>query len=139
MPEPPMESPTASRSVPVGPLLLGGGGVLLLGAGLVVGLTVLNAQDKYDSLTANLPRLDAKQAEDAVNRANDKKNTGTTNAVISNVFIGVGSAVLVASGIWLAVELSSNRTSQYDDHVHVTPLLGTHEVGLILTHHGAGL
>jgi hypothetical protein len=45
MPEPPMEAPAASRSVPIGPLLLGGGGVLLLGAGLAVGLTVLSAQD----------------------------------------------------------------------------------------------
>jgi hypothetical protein len=138
LPEPPME-PTASRSVPVGPLLLGGGGVLLLGAGLVVGLTVLSAQDKYESLTTDTPRLNAKEAEDVINRANEHKSTGQTNAVISNIFIGVGSAVLVAAGIWLAVDLTSKNSSQYDDHVHLTPLLGTHEVGLVLTQRGAGL
>jgi hypothetical protein len=90
-------------------------------------------------LTATIPTLGAREAEAAVDQANEHKDTGKTNAVISNVFIGVGSAVLVASGIWLAVELSSNRSSQYDDHVHLTPLLGAHEVGLMLTHRGAGL
>lgn len=139
MPEPPMEAPTASRSVPVGPLLLGGGGVLLLGAGLVVGLTVLSAQDNYESLTTNTRGIPANQAEDVINRANDYKNTGQTNAVISSIFLGVGSAVVVAAGIWLAVDLTSKKSSQYDDHVHLTPLLGAHEVGLVLTQRGAGL
>jgi hypothetical protein len=134
MPEPPMEAPSTGRKVPLGPILLGSGGVVLLGAGLVMGITVMNAEDKYKTLTADTSALD----EDGVDQAIDYRDTGERNAVITNVFLGLGSAVVIAAGIWLAVDLS-DRGSRYEDHVQLTPLIGRNELGLMLTHRGAGL
>lgn len=138
LPEPPMEAPSASRSVPIGPLLLGGGGVVLLGAGLVMGLTVLSAEDDYEALTENTLKLNPQEAEDIIDHANGRKETGQTNAVITNVFLGLGSAAVIASGIWLALELS-DRSPRYEDQVQLSPMIGRHELGLVLTHRGAGL
>jgi hypothetical protein len=138
LPEPPMDAPSESRKFPVGPLLLGGGGVILIGAGLIMGLTVLSAEDNFNEAVSGIPGIkDPLEAEDAVNRANGYKDTGEANAVISNVFLGLGSAVVVAAGIWLAVDLTSRR---YDDQqVKLSPMIGRHELGLVLTHRGAGL
>jgi hypothetical protein len=138
LPEPPMEAPSASRSVPIGPLLLGGGGVVLLGAGLVMGLTVISAEDDYEALTSDTLKLDPQNAEDIIDHANGRKETGQTNAVITNVFLGLGSAAVIASGIWLALELA-DRSPRYEDQVQLSPMIGRHELGLVLTHRGAGL
>jgi hypothetical protein len=140
LPEPPMEAPSAERKVPVGPLLLGGGGVLLIGAGLVMGITVLNLESQYRDVTmTDLQSLSRRDAEAVVDQANDYKSSGETNAVISNVFLGLGGAVLIASGIWFAVELSKRPPRYEDQQVRVAPMLGRHELGLVLTHRGAGL
>ena len=139
LPEPPMEAPGEARKVPVGPLLLGGGGVVLIGAGLVMGLTVLSAEDSYEQAAAGIDGIqDSDEAEQAVNETNGFKDTGETNAVLTNVFLGVGSAVVVASGIWLAVELLG-RPRHEDTQTKLAPLIGRHELGLVLTHRGAGL
>jgi hypothetical protein len=133
-----MDAPSAGRSVPVGPILLGAGGVVLLGAGLVMGATVLSAEDDYEALTSNTLAIPASKAKDQIERANSRKETGETNAVITNIFLGVGSAAVIAAGIWLALELS-DRSPRYDDQVQLSPLIGRHELGLVLTHRGAGL
>jgi hypothetical protein len=139
LPEPPMEAPSEGRKFPVGPLLLGGGGVIMIGAGLIMGLTVMSAQDSYEEATRNLAGIsDPEDAQNAVDEANGFKDTGETNAVITNVFLGIGSAVVVASGIWLAVELTS-RSRHDDQQVKLSPMIGRHELGLVLTHRGAGL
>lgn len=139
LPEPPMEAPGETRKVPVGPLLLGGGGVILIGAGLIMGLTVLSAEGNYKDATARLAAIeDGRQAESVADEANGYRDTGETNAVISNVFLGLGSAVVVASGIWLAVDLTS-RSRHDDTQVKLSPMVGRHELGFVLTHRGAGL
>lgn len=138
LPEPPMDAPSSGRSVPVGPILLGAGGVVMLGAGLVMGATVLSAEDDYEALTSNTLSIPSAKAKDQIERANSRKETGETNAVITNIFLGVGSAVVIASGIWLALELS-DRSPRYEDQVQLSPLIGQHELGLVLTHRGAGL
>jgi hypothetical protein len=138
LPEPPMEAPSSGRPVPVGPILLGAGGVVLLGAGAIMGLTVLSAEDDYEALTTDTLAIAPSKAEDQIDRANSRKDTGQTNAVITNVFLGIGSAAVIASGIWLALELS-DRSPRYDDQVQLSPLIGRHELGLVLTHRGAGL
>jgi hypothetical protein len=104
-----------------------------------MGITVINHENAYEDLTSNTPGLDADEAPGVIDRANDHKSSGETNAVISNVFLGLGSAVVIASGIWLAVELSKRSPSYQDQQVQLTPLLGRHELGLVLTHRGAGL
>ena len=139
LPEPPMEAPSEGRKFPVGPLLLGGGGVILIGAGLIMGLTVMSAEDSFDEAAARVKGIsDPVEAQAAVDRANGFRDTGEANAVISNVFLGLGSAVVVASGIWLAVELTS-RSRHDDQQVKLSPMIGRHELGLVLTHSGAGL
>ena len=139
LPEPPMEAPSEARKFPVGPLLLGGGGVILMGAGLIMGLTVMSAEDSYVEATRRVASAqNADDGEAAVREANGYKDTGEANAVITNVFLGIGSAVVVASGIWLAVELTS-RSRHDDSQVKLSPMIGRNELGLVLTHRGAGL
>lgn len=139
LPEPPMDAPNEGRKFPVGPVLLGGGGVILIGAGLIMGLTVLSAEDNYNQSAAGIGDIsDADEAQEAVDRTNGYRDTGEANAVISNVFLGLGSAVVVAAGIWLAVDLTS-RPRHDDQQVKLSPMIGRHELGLVLTHRGAGL
>jgi hypothetical protein len=134
-----MDAPSEGRKFPVGPLLLGGGGVILIGAGLIMGLTVISAENSFDEAALEIESIsDPVDAQAAVDRANGFKDTGEANAVISNVFLGLGSAVAVASGIWLAVELTS-RSRHDDQQVKLSPMIGRHELGLVLTHRGAGL
>jgi hypothetical protein len=139
LPEPPMDAPSEGRKFPLGPTLLGGGGVMLIGAGLIMGLTVMSAEDNFNQSAASISEIsDAEEAQQAVDRTNGYRDTGEANAVITNVFLGLGSAVVVAAGIWLAVDLTS-RPRHDDQQVKLSPMIGRHELGLVLTHRGAGL
>jgi hypothetical protein len=135
LPEAPMEPPGQGRRVPVGPFLLGGGGLVIVGAGVVMGLVFNSSQKEYDSLTdpmrAPISRTDA-------DLANSKASAAKTQAVVADVLFGLGGAALVGAGIWLAVELT-RRPDQNYEHVQISPLLGPNQLGLMLTQRGAGL
>ncbi|MET0384658.1 MAG: hypothetical protein ABW321_01805, partial [Polyangiales bacterium] len=132
LPEGPMEPPSAHRRFPLGPVLLGAGGVLLLGGGIIAGVVSQSAQSDYDSLVAGEP------PRGNVDEAFDKASTGKTAATTANVLFGLGGAVLVASGIWLTVELTRKPADTYE-HVQLTPMIGPNQLGLVLTQRGAGL
>ena len=137
LPEAPMEPPSASRRVPVGPLLLGGGGALILGAGVVMGIVMKSSQSEYDRLVEPMGlggTITRENADKAVSQA----STARTQATVANVLFGLGGAALVGAGIWLAVELTHRPDASYE-HVQLSPLLGPNQVGLMLTQRGAGL
>jgi hypothetical protein len=127
LPEGPME-PAASRPTPVGPLVLAGAGVLVIGGGVVAGLMMQANQDKYNKRApATIPEAQS---------ATDTKSTGQTQATVANVLFAVGGAAVVAGGIWLIVELSRPRP-QYDETLtSLRPALGPHQLGLVLTQRG---
>lgn len=126
--EPPQE-PT-HRSMPVGPWLLAGGGALVIGGGAVAGALFLGNQDKYNALR---PRND-RQVDDAV----ALRTKAETQATVATVLFGVGGAMVVAGGIWLAVALSQpSGATDYD--TALIPSFGPNEVGLTFVHRGGAL
>jgi hypothetical protein len=134
LPEGPMEPPSASRRVPIGPLVLGGAGVVVLGVGGVMGLVMQSTQSDYDSA-----RIETKAQADM---AAQTRSTGETQAVIADVMFAVGGAALIAGGIWLAVELTNKPSYESEptaSTTQLTPLLGPHQVGLMWTHRGGAL
>lgn len=133
LPEAPMEPPSRDSHVPVGPILLGSGAVLMLGTAIVLGATVQASQNEYDRITTKRT-LDDSDVDDAI----DIRNSAETRETLQYVFYGVGAATLVGAGIWLAVDLSNARKSE-QVYSRFSPWLGPHQVGLVLTHRGAGL
>jgi hypothetical protein len=131
-PEAPAEPPSDTR-VPVGPIVLAGGGVLALGAAIVLGVTVSSAQHDYDAAVSGMP------TRAQVDYAQGRASTGRTNAVVANVLYGVGGAALVASGIWLALELTKGSEDTHNESVQLEPMVGPSSLGLVFTQHGAGL
>ena len=111
------------------PILVASGGALILGAGVVTGLMLGSTQGNYDSKDVRT-RSDAEAADSLHSR-------GSTEASLANVFYGLGSVVLVASGAWLAIELWKNSASSSERAAtQLSPWLAPRQVGLVLRHQG---
>jgi hypothetical protein len=124
--EPPQE-PASSRPLPLGPFLLAGGGALLLGGGAVAGAIFVNTNDEYNTKKVSTER--------DVTAVKDLEDKAKTQAAIANVLYGVGGAMMVAGGIWLAVALS--QPAQRDDwQTAVVPAVGPGQLGFAIVHRG---
>jgi hypothetical protein len=138
LPEAPMEPPAAGGGAPVGPILLGVGGALIIGTAAVLGATVTGSRSDYDHLTLS----DNKKQAD-IDKAYDTQHSATTRATITNVLWGVGGATLLAAGIWLAVDLATRSDRAYVEDTNtsarLSPLVGPHQLGLVWTQRGEGL
>jgi hypothetical protein len=127
--EPPQE-PAPSAKLPLGPFLLAGGGALVLGGGAVVGAMMLSTQDDYNSFRVS--------NTGDVSKALDLGDKAKTEAVIADVLYGVGGAMMVAGGIWLAVALS--QPARRDDwQTAVVPAIGPGQLGFAFVHRGGTL
>jgi len=126
--EPPQE-PTA-RPVPVGPILLGGAGVLVIGGALIPAAMMASTQDKHNSLKLT--------SESDVDELIDLEDQAKTQATIANVMFAVGGAMAVAGGIWLAVALSQPAPRE-DSQTAVVPTIGPGQLGLTIVHRGGAL
>jgi hypothetical protein len=113
--------PTPDRGTPVGPLLLGGGGLLTLGAGVAAFLIMKDTEDEYASITVT---------EENVDEASEKRDQGETQALIATVLISTGAAALAAGAVWLAVEVGGDEESR---HAALRPWLAPDRAGLLLT------
>ena len=129
--EPMPEPESVSRPMPVGPWILAGAGAVVVGGGAIAGAMMLGTQDDYNELQI--------RDEDDAEKANDLRDTAKTQATVANVLFGVGAATLVASGIWLAVELSKPAHSHEDWQTAVVPSIGPDQLGLTLVQRGSGL
>jgi hypothetical protein len=130
-PTTPLSSTRVSEHSWLAPILVASGGALLLGAGIVTGVMLNSTQDDYSDKNVRT-RADAERADALRSRA-------STEASLANVFYGLGSVALVASGAWLAIELWSSPDKQ--DHAATTtlaPWLAPRQVGLVLRHQGGG-
>jgi hypothetical protein len=126
--EPPQEPRV--RSVPVGPILLGGAGVLVIGGGLISGAIMSSTQDEYNS---------GKPATMSdVTELMDLSDQAKTQATIANVMFAVGGAMAVAGGIWLAVALSQPAARE-DWQTAVVPAVAPGQFGLAIVHRGGAL
>jgi hypothetical protein len=99
--EPPVEP--SERAFPVAPVVVGGVGVLLIGAGVVFGLAA-NASEE-DWLAA--PVKTEVQIDDAL----EIEESADRQALLANVGFALGGATLAASVVWLALELSGDEPS----------------------------
>lgn len=124
------EAPPPPQRVPVGPLILGGAGVLVVAGGVVAGLMMQSTQSDYTALTVK----DMK----TLTQAHDKASKGKNQAAVANVLYGVGAAAIAASAIWLALELT-HRDQEAAPQTAVVPWLGPTQAGLALVHRGGAL
>lgn len=128
--EPSGDEPEASEELdeggglPLGPMLLGGGGLSLIAAGLVVGVMANASEDDYASRTIDTVGQ-AKQA-DAV------RERGESEALAANVLLGTGAAALIAAGVWYALDGEAESGSA---HAKLRPVLGPQSAGLLLSGH----
>jgi hypothetical protein len=123
--EPAPTAPHASGSsggLPLGPLLLGAGGLVSVTAGLTLGALMHKTENDY----AVLPVLTEAQAK----TADDRRKVGEREALMANVLLGVGAAAIAVGAIWLAVGLvHEDRPAQ----TRLFPVLGTDRAGLALS------
>lgn len=119
--------PRDGRPLPAAPLLVAGGGAVLLGAGLVVGLLAKNTEDDY----AKQPVTTPEQAS----VADGLRVRGQNQALIANVLIGVGAAAVAAGGIWLLVAAGANRGAE----TAVVPDVGPGHAALRISGRWGGL
>lgn len=120
---------STARPSLLGPILVAGGGALLVGAGVVTGLMLKSTQGDYSDREV-VTRADAQDADALRSRA-------STQASLANVFYGLGSVALVASGAWLAIELlGGSKRDESAPTTTLSPWVSPREVGLVLRHRG---
>jgi len=113
------------------PLLVAGGGVALIGAGLLTGMLLQSTQADYDA--ADIETRQDAEAADALHAK------ASTQASVANIFYGLGSVALVASGAWLAVEIfGAARDSDRGERARtrVRPWVAPQSVGVVVRHQG---
>jgi hypothetical protein len=123
---PPQPAPVddkPGKPLPLGPILLGGGGVAALTAGLVVGAMMKSTQSSYADRDVVTPQ-EAKKAD-------DERKLGKQQALVADVLIGVGAAAIVAGGIWFATGLVDSPKEQ--PQTALLPAVGPHGAMLSLT------
>jgi hypothetical protein len=116
--------------LPIGPIVLGGVGVLAIGGGIAAGLLSRSTRADYSKFSP--------QTESEVSAAYDKRSSFRTQAVIANVLYGVGAAALTAGAIWLVIELSDSHDGRAPDTA-LLPTLGPGQLGVTWVHRGVSL
>jgi hypothetical protein len=111
------------RGVPLGPVLLGGGGLLLITTGVVVGAIASATEDEYASRTIDTP--------ERAKAATVLRENGKDQALAANVLLGTGAAALVGAGVWFV--LAGGFDSEYErSQASLRPMLGPGNAGLVL-------
>ncbi len=102
-------------------IVTAGGGLLLLGGGVTFGVL---AQSDVDDFTA-ARTLDAKEAARA---------DAESNALLADIFYGVGGAALVGGIVMLAIDLAGEDQppASGDSALRLTPWLSTEGAGALL-------
>jgi hypothetical protein len=108
--------------LPLGPVLVGGGGLVLLTAGVVVG-AVANATENEWAEREIDTQAQAKAA--SILRQN-----GKDQATAANVLMAVGIGGLVAATVWYVLDPS---TESAPEHARLQPMLGPSSAGLVLS------
>ena len=93
--------PDHDSALPLGPIVVAGAGVALIGASVVFGLAAKSSEDEY----ANAPVTT--RAE--IDAANDKLDTAQSQATISNVTLGLGLAAVAGAAVWWFLDDGSER------------------------------
>lgn len=119
----PASSDRPHKRFPLGPVVLGAGGVAVLTSGLVVGAMMKSTEKHY----ADRDVQNAQQAK----KADDERKLGKQQALIADVLIGVGAAAMLGSAIWFAAGLVDSPAEQ--PQTALLPVVGTHSAMLSLS------
>jgi len=112
--EPTNASPSeASPGLPFGPIILGGAGLALIGAGAVFGLLESAAESDY--ARASVTTLDEAKAARAL--LDDAK----TKALVTNILFVTGGVSLAATAVWYLLDSDENKDHQ-TKQLSVAPL-----------------
>jgi hypothetical protein len=109
--------------VPLGPVLLGVGGVGVIAAGIAVGAAMSTTQDRYAMRV-----IDSRAAADA---AEADRELGRQQAVTANVLLGVGAAAVIAAGVWYAL-VSRKGAGDGEPRAHLVPNVSPDGAGVAL-------
>ena len=110
------------EGLPLGPVLLGGGGVGLVIAGVVVGAIASATEDEYASAVIDTEE----QAQDA----DQLRASGKNQALTANILLGLGAGAIIGAGVWYLIDASLETEPT---HARVTPVLGPSSAGLVLS------
>jgi hypothetical protein len=94
-------SDTTEGGLPLGPIIVAGAGVALIGTSVVFGLAAKSSEDDY----ANAPVT----TREEIDAANDTLGTAQSQATISNVTLGVGLAAVAGAAVWWLLDDGSER------------------------------
>jgi hypothetical protein len=114
------------RRVPVVPLIIAGGGVVLVGAGALMGALMSDTQRDYEHQQVT----NMAEAE----KADELRARGKRQALMADVLFGVGGAAIAAGGVWLVLALTHR-----DAQTAVVPELGPDHAGLRVAGKWSGL
>jgi hypothetical protein len=132
-PEPGAPPPTAAVSapapkakLPIVAIVLGGVGVALIGTSIALG-AMANSND--DAYLKSLP-----DTEVEVDQATAKEDSARSQALVSNITLGLGAAALVGAGVALYWQLKERKSdSSTPARVALSPRVAPRELGLTLT------
>lgn len=108
-----------ASSLPLGPVLLGGGGLALIASGIVVGALASSTEDDYASQTID--------TEAQAKRADELRARGENEALAANILLGTGVTALAAAGIWYLLDMPEREAPS----ASVRPMLSRGSAGLV--------
>lgn len=114
------------RRVPIAPLIIAGGGVVLIGAGALMGALMTDTQRDYEH--QQVTNMDEAQ------KADELRTRGKRQALMADVLFGVGGAAIAAGGVWLVLALTHESAQ-----TAVVPELGPDHAGLRVAGKWSGL
>jgi hypothetical protein len=119
-------APARKAKLPIVAIVLGGVGVALIGTSIAFGVMANSNDNAY---------LDSRpDSKSEVDQATGKVDTAQTQAVVSNVTLGLGAAALVGAGVALYWQLKEQKSeSSAPASVALTPRVAPRELGLTLT------
>jgi hypothetical protein len=119
-------TPEPKARLPLVAIVLGGVGVALIGTSIAFGVMANSNDNAYLK-----SRPDSKAA---VDRANEKEDSAKSQALVSNVTLGLGAAALVGAGVALYWQLKERKSdSNATARVSLAPRVAPRELGLTLT------
>jgi hypothetical protein len=107
--------------LPVGPLVLGGAGLGVIAAGLVVGALMQQTQNDYAERVID--------TEMAAMAAEEDRERGKTQAIVANVLLGAGVTAVAAAGVWYLLGRGDKAPAA---QTALVPTLGPSSAGVTL-------
>lgn len=114
------EEQRPAGALPLGPMLVAGGGLAAIGVGLAFGAAANSKQEQY----ASAPVRTQQEAEAARSLFDEAES----RALVCNLMLGIGAAAVIGGALWFALALPDSDS----EAVHAGPLVAPDGDGLAL-------